>query len=307
MSEQQQNTHNRPARRKFAHLVGNTIVRAWEGNVFSESAEAAFWQTLSLPPLLLGLLGSLGYLQGLFGKHVVEQVRDAALQVAHKVFSQNVVDSVLEPTITGVLSSSHGGIVSFGFLVSLWAGSSAIASFVDAITIAYDQAHVRHDVWQRVFSWLLYLAALLASIVILPLVAIGPDLFPRLFPEDWRGTLAVITEFAYYPVIGIMLILALASLYRLAIPHKLPWHRGLPGATLAMVLFVLSSIGLRIYIRLITNSGYTYGALAAPIAFLLFTFFIGLAIITGAHFNSAVQELWPARTVIRSSRRWTRR
>ena len=33
-------------------LLGRTMNKAWEGNIFSEAAEAAFWQTLSLPPFL---------------------------------------------------------------------------------------------------------------------------------------------------------------------------------------------------------------------------------------------------------------
>ena len=32
--------------------------QAWDDDIFSEAAAAAFWQTLSLPPLLLGLFGS---------------------------------------------------------------------------------------------------------------------------------------------------------------------------------------------------------------------------------------------------------
>src|ERR1044071_1624406 len=81
---------------------------------------------------------------------------------------------------------------------------------------------------------------------------------------------------------------------------------GLPGAGLAMVVFLLASIGLRLYISWITTTGYTYGALATPIAFLLFTFFIGLAIVIGAYFNAAIQELWPARMTRRQRRRWRR-
>ncbi|HEY0807764.1 MAG TPA: YihY/virulence factor BrkB family protein, partial [Pseudonocardiaceae bacterium] len=63
---------------------------------------------------------------------------------------------------------------------------------------------------------------------------------------------------------------------------------------------------IRIYLIWIGRTGYTYGALAAPIAFLLFTFFIGLAIVIGAHFNSAIQEMWPARMTPRQRRRWRR-
>jgi membrane protein len=104
----------------------------------------------------------------------------------------------------------------------------------------------------------------------------------------------------------VIIVLALTTLYKLALPRKLPWHRGLPGAVLAMIVFLLSSIGLRLYISWITTTGYTYGALATPIAFLLFVFFIGLAIVIGAYFNSAIQELWPARMTRRQRRKWRR-
>jgi hypothetical protein len=48
-----------------------------------------------------------------------------------------------------------------------------------------------------------------------------------------------------------------------------------------------------VYLDWLTSTGYTYGALAAPIAFLLGTFFIGMAIILGAHLNASIQSLWP--------------
>jgi membrane protein len=89
------------------------------------------------------------------------------------------------------------------------------------------------------------------------------------------------------------LILALTTLYKLALPAKPPWHRGLPGAVLAAVVFLCGATGLRVYINWLTGTGYTYGALAAPIAFLLATFFIGMAIVVGAHFNAAIQHYWP--------------
>jgi membrane protein len=98
----------------------------------------------------------------------------------------------------------------------------------------------------------------------------------------------------YYPGLGVLLMVGLATLYHVVLPNKLPWHRGLPGAVLAMVAFLVTSTGLRLYIASVTATGYTYGALAAPIAYLLFCFFIAMAIVLGAEFNSAIEELWPA-------------
>jgi membrane protein len=286
-------------------LVKRTVAKAWHGNIFSEAAEAAFWQTLSLPPLLLGLLGSLGLIGNRLGPNIVGAVQDRINAFSRTVFSTNVVETIITPTVADVLTKAQTEVASFGFLISLWAGSSAMASFVDAITVAYGQYGVRHDVWQRIFALLLYLVGLVLAIIGLPVLALGPDLLPKVFPPSWRDNISVLIGTFYYPVVAVLLVIALATLYKLALPRKLPWHRGLPGAALAMVFFLLASIGIRIYLIAIGRTGYTYGALAAPIAFLLFTFFIGLAIVIGAHFNSAIQEMWPAKMTSRQ-RRWRR-
>ena len=52
-------------------------------------------------------------------------------------------------------------------------------------------------------------------------------------------------------------------------------------------MFLVATVGLRIYLTYITSTGYTYGALATPIAFLLFAFFLGFAIMIGAELNAA--------------------
>jgi membrane protein len=296
----------RVARKTPWTLIKRTFGKAWEGNIFSEAAEAAFWQTLSLPPLLLGLLGSLGYIGEWFGQSVVTAAHTQIIGFSRSIFSSNAVEQIIEPTVNSILTVGKGEIVSVGFVISLWAGSSAMSSFVDAITVAHGQYGVRNEVWQRIFALLLYLCGLVILVVGLPLVAIGPDLLPKFFPVTWQPTISSWVGTLYYPVLAIVITFALATLYKLALPRKLPWHRGLPGAVLAMVIFLLSSVGLRIYLSQITKTGYTYGALAAPIAFLLLMFFIGLAVVGGAYFNSAIQELWPARMTRRQRRKWRR-
>lgn len=293
-------------RRGPLRLFKRTWAKAWEGNLFSEAAEAAFWQVLSLPPLLLGLLGSLGYVADWFGQDVIDGVRDSIIEWSRTAFSENVVNGIIKPTVVDILRHGQGEILTVGFLISLWAGSSAMSSFVDAITVAHDQYGVRNEVWQRIFALLLYLASLVLLVIGLPLLALGPDLLPQLFPDPWRDEIGFWVNAFYYPTLGVVIAVALTTLYKLALPRKLPWHRLLPGAVLAMIVFLLSSIGLRLYISWITTTGYTYGALATPIAFLLFAFFIGLAIVIGSYFNAAIQEMWPARMTRRQRRRWRR-
>ena len=193
------------------------------------AAQAAFWQALSLPPLFLGLLGSLGYVGGWFGPETVDIVEGKIVGFAHRVFTPEVVDQLIAPTASSILTRGRADVVSVGFLIALWAGSSAIASVVDSITEAHGQYGVRHPVWQRLFSLLIYLCALVVAVFTLPLVALGPDLLPRLLPEAWRGAAAIVVETFYYPGVGMLLVLVLTTVYRAALPHSPPWRRAAAG------------------------------------------------------------------------------
>ena len=93
-------------------------------------------------------------------------------------------------------------------------------------------------------------------------------------------------------------------LYRVSLPKPLPSHRLVIGSVLATVVFLIATFGLRVYLTWITSTGYTYGALATPIAFLLFAFFLGFAIMLGAELNAAIQEEWPAPVTHAKRFRW---
>jgi membrane protein len=283
-------------------VVLRTLRNAWDQDIFSHSAQAAFWQALSLPPLLLGLLGSLGYVGDLFGPATVEEVERGIVTFSRQVFTPEVVDQIIAPTASTILTIGRADVISVGFLIALFAGSSATASLVDSITEAHGQKLVRHPVWQRIFSLFVYLVALVIAVLTLPLVALGPDLLVELLPVDWQPMTASLIGSFYYPAIGLIFVLVLGCLYKVALPHSLPWRRLLPGALLAMVVFLASATGLRVYIALLTSTGYTYGALATPIAFLLFAFLLGLSIVVGAHLNNAVETVWPARPSRRQRR-----
>src|SRR6185312_11115556 len=268
----------KPAKGSAAgRVVRRAAAGAWNDDIFTESASAAFWQTLSLPPLLLGLFGILGYVGGWFGPTTVA-----------------AVEQIIAPTVNQILTTARGEVVSIGFLLSLWSGSSAMSSFVDAITRAHDQYERRNLVWQRCLAVLMYVVALCSGIVLLPIAAVGPGTLLALLPAAVQPLTRELVDVLYWPVLTITLVLALTTLYKIALPYKPPWWRGLPGAVAAAVVFLAGATGLRLYLTWLTGTGYTYGALAAPIAFLLATFFIGFSVIIGAHLNAATLIEWPA-------------
>src|SRR5215218_4727677 len=292
-----------PSRHHVWHITRRTLAKSWDDSIFSESAQAAFWCALSLPPLLLGMLGSLAYIAPLFGPETLPVIQEQLINTASRFFSQNVVSEIIEPTVRDIVKGARGEVVSLGFVISLWAGSSAISAFVDSITEAHDQTPLRHPVRQRFYALGLYVVMLVGAIATAPLFALGPRKVAQYLPDSWDNVLA----FGYYPVLFLALVIAMNLLYRVSLPKPLPSHRLLFGSVVATVVFLIATLGLRIYLTWITSTGYTYGALATPIAFLLIAFVLGFAIMLGAELNAAIQEEWPASpTHAKRFRLWVR-
>jgi len=280
----------KPTRRHAWRIARRTLSKSWDDSIFAESAQAGFWSVLSLPPLLLGILGSLAYVAPLFGPDTLPTIENQLIKTANSFFSMNVVAEIIEPTVRDIVQGARGEVVSLGFVISFWAGSSAISAFVDSVVEAHDQTPLRHPVRQRFFALGLYVVMLVFVIVAAPLVALGP----RKISEHIPAGLANALQYGYYPALVLGLVAAVTVLYRVSLPRPLPTHRLIWGALLATTVFVVATIGLRIYLQYITQTGYTYGALATPIAFLLFAFFLGFAIMMGAELNAAIEEEWPA-------------
>ncbi len=296
-----------PVHNRWRKVAGRTLSKAWDDSLFGVSSQAAFWSAMSTAPLLLALLGLIGPVAELFGPKTINAVQEQLDRFLRLIFSPEVADSLLGETVDTILDATKGGVISIGLLISFWAGSSAMSAFVEAITIAYGQHEVRHPVKERFFALGLYLIALFAGILLLPLIAIGPNLLPRLFPEGIRDEVDSVVSFAYFPSLALVLIVLLTTLYKVAPKYKHAWRRGIPGALLATGLFLVASLLLRVYLSYAYSNGLTYGALTTPITFLIFYYLASLAIVLGAQFNNALLEYYPPKIPVGKDSRRKRR
>jgi membrane protein len=288
-------------------VLGAALAKAWRDRVLGLSAEAAFWQILSVPPLLIGLLGSLGYLDALIGDAAVRDIEDRLLSASAQVLTDDVVDSLVAPTLGDILESGQLQLVSVGFLLSLWAGSSATATFMNTIVIAYDQRDVRGPVRTRLKALWLFVLGMVLAVLMLPLLVVGRESLIDLMPDSWENTSAMLINQVYWPLVLVGLFLGLTTFYHVVLADRLPWRRHLPGAAFAVVLFLVAAIALRTYVSDILTAALPYGALATPIAALMFCFLFGLSVLLGAEVNTTVQNRWPAPLLRHGQRRVRRR
>ncbi|WP_338673726.1 YihY/virulence factor BrkB family protein [Streptomyces sp. SCSIO 30461] len=270
-------------------LLKDTVNSCIEYRILGLAAEAAFFTLLSLPPLMLGMLGLLGYVDDWTDTTTVASIQENILHASGTVLSDRGVTQVAKPLLEDVTRVGRPDVISIGFAIALWSGSRAVNVFIDTITVMYGLDGQRGIVATRLLAFLLYLIALLIGAVVLPLAVVGPDRVVEFVPF---GT-EVVTVL-YWPVVILLSIAFLTTLYHVSVPVRSPWVEDIPGALVALTMWVLGSFLLRIYLTSTVEGPTIYGSLAAPIAVLLWIGISAFAVLVGAAVNAAIDRVWPS-------------
>jgi membrane protein len=187
-----------------------------------------------------------------------------------------------------VLGRGRPELVSVGFLLSLWSGSRALNVFIDTVSIMYGQKDVRGVVRLRLLSLSLYTVSTLAGILLLPLVLLGPQLI-----GSWLPPQLGFVRYFYWPAVVLFGAVALTTLYHVSTPRRGPFWRNVPGAFLAMAIWLAASYVVRVSLEASLGGSTIYGPLSAPVVLLIWLYFLAIAILIGAGLNAATRVLWP--------------
>lgn len=271
---------------KFWAVVEWTIRTTIKYRATGLAAEAAFFAILSLPPLIFAAAGAIGFVSAEIKPDIVQNARTQVLEIALRVLTPATVDTVIRPTIDEVLAGGRADVISIGFVIALWSGSRALSVFISTISIMYGYRGYRHPILTRALSFGLYVIFILVAVVLVPLVLAGPDFVDRVLPQPvhWLASL-------YWPIVLVGSAFFLATLYDVSLPRRFTLRSGLPGAALALVMWVAGSWFLRFFLGRSANGPSVYGPLTAPIALLLWLYVISVAVLIGAAFNSAIDRV----------------
>ncbi len=290
----------------LARLVVETVRITFRYRVTGLSAEAAFFLLLSLPPLLLGIVAGVGFFGQRISAEALEEVTSTITEWASRFLTDSVVREIIAPTVEDTLRGGRADLLSVGFVLSLWAGSRALHVFMDTISIMYGQTGIRGIVGSRVLSLSLYVGSILVGGIVFPLVVVGPDLLHNWLPEQLRFLVA-----GYWPVVWVLGLVGLTALYHFATPKRSPFHRDIPGAVVAVAIWLVASYVLRAWAGFASGGATVFGPLTAPIIALIWFYLLAMAVLIGAATNAAIRRLWPPPEykgpVVRANEWWEQR
>lgn len=278
-------------------LVVRTVVDSFDDHLPGLAAEMAFFVVLSLPPLLLAVLGSVGFVVGDLPEAELRRLEDQILSMLNAFLSESTVNEVLRTPVENLLREGRSDILSVGIVLTLWSASRATNVLLRTVTTAYDLEDRRAGWKRRLLALGITLTGIVLAVVVLPLLAVGPRLLATALEAAGLGTgLVRFWAVAYWGGVLVLAVSALTWLYHVAPGWYTPWRRDLPGAVLALIVWLIVSWGLRVYTAELASftADDAFRGLAAPLVLLLWVYVSAIAVLLGAELNAEIERLWPS-------------
>ncbi|HKX32010.1 MAG TPA: YihY/virulence factor BrkB family protein [Blastocatellia bacterium] len=272
-----------PQRKTWRQIAYKTWDRLFEDEVFGRSAQLAYYWLFSLFPLLILVTGLLAH-SPLFSE------LDRWL---------NLMDSVLPPqafalvknTSYEIIRQRQHGLLSFSFLVVIWASSSGMGAVITSLNKAFNASQSRPWWKERFLAIILTLGLTFFIIVALMLIFFGDHistLVARAY--DYGAIFTVIWNTAQWLVVILFVLLGVELIYYFAPNIKQRWEFFTPGALFALVLWLLISFGFRFYVSHFANYNAFYGALGSVMVLMLWLYLTSVAILVGGVINSIIRK-----------------
>jgi membrane protein len=260
--------------------LGRAIKKFSADDMLVYAAALSYQLFFSLFPFVIFLLALLGILN-------LTSFFDWLIKQSQTVLPGQA-SGLMQNIVSQIRGQAAGSALSLGAILALWSASSAVRMAMHALNVTYDVED--RAVWKKFPLSILY-TALLAVLLIAAaaLMLIGPQLASWIAQQVGLGSVfATVWTWARIPVAVVLLMLVAALVYYLFPNTRQPFRVVTPGAVLAVIVWVLASLGFSWYVSNFASYNATYGALAAVIV-LLFYFFISASILLfGAELNSEV-------------------
>jgi membrane protein len=250
------------------------------------AAALTYYAVLSLFPALLVMVSLLG----VFGQG--RRTTDAMLDIISDVAPASAVDT-LRPTVQQLVESPSAGFaLVIGILTALWSASGYVGAFGRAMNRVYEIGEGR-PVWKlRPVQLVLTFGGLLMAAAVAFMLAVSGPVARAAGQAIGLGDAAVTAwSIARWPVILVLVIVAVAVLYYTTPNVKQPKFRWMSvGAALAILTWIVASVGFAIYVANFSSYNKTYGALAGVIIFLLWIWITNLALLFGAELDAELER-----------------
>ena len=250
----------------------------------------AFFPFFALLVALLGILEVVGFFDWL-----IDQAY-ATLQEQYARLGEQVIEKIQY--------QAQGELLLIGIGTAVWTVSSGVRTLTKALNAVHEVEETRPG-WKRYgLSFFYALGLAIMVILAMALLLIGPEVV------EWVVGLVGLDEvfislwtWLRLPLALILTMLSVSIVYW-AIPNvNHPYRLITPGAALAVIAWVVASLGFSFYLANFANYSVIYGSLGAAFALLLYFYISAAVLLMGAEVNAAIYYYASNRNIQEEERR----
>ena len=268
--------------------IESLIKKIIEQDFFGVAAEMAFWFVLALFPFLLLLTALFGWI----GKK--------ALMTPIYTFIQNVapkdVAHLILNTINETILFDQGTLIAvFGFCITVWLSSNAIAAIIKGLNIAYAIKETRSFVYTRILAILMVFINSLLLFLAVNLIVLGKVFLNFMMQYTILSQLSIdLISVLRWPVAYLALALCAMGNYFIlpAIEgnDKIKFKSILPGTLFFSFFWMLGSWCFSLYLSNLNTYNKVYGTIGAFAILMVWLYYTSLILLVGGEVNSRVYE-----------------
>ncbi|WP_421741516.1 YihY/virulence factor BrkB family protein [Cellulomonas sp.] len=273
-------------KRSWLYVLRKTLREFGKDQCTDLAAALTYYAVLAIAPALLAVISILG-LVGDPQKMVAD-----VLRIAGDV-GVSSVDDTLEPILTQLTEAPAAGFaLVLGLVLALWSASGYVAALSRGMNRVYEIDEGR-PIWKLRPALLLVTVILVViAVVVVTAVVLSGDVARSVGSAvGLSGVTVTVWSVVKWPVIVALVVVAIAILYYATPNVRQPKFRWISlGAVVALVVWVLASLGFGFYVASFGSYDKTYGSLAGVIVFLLWLWITNLALLFGAELDAEIER-----------------
>ena len=264
-------------------ILWRTYERTGEDRLLAIAAGVVFFGLLAVFPAITALVSC----YGLFANPATigDNLQTLSLMLPEGSFG------IVQDQIARVLAKGNtalGFTFLFGLALAIWSANAGVKAVIDALNVVYEEREKRSFIRLNLLS----LAFTVGGIAALLLMVGSVVALPLLLDHLGLGSQSkMIVSLLRWPLLLLMLLLALAVLYRFGPSRReAQWKWLSVGAVAATLLWIAGSALLSWYLSNFGNYDATYGSLGAAIGLMMWMWMSAIIVLCGAELNSEIEH-----------------
>jgi len=247
----------------------------------------AFSFTTAIFPAIIFIFTLTPYIQNFFPEVTNEEIIG---------FLENILPETLysaaDTTIHDIINKQRGGLLSFGFILTLILSTNGMNSLMSAFNASYKTKETRGFLKMRFIATVLIFILALSVLISAALLVVGQQLLAdnsirELVQDKISIDLILVLRFV---ILYIIFQVTISSIYYLAPAVHQRWHFLSVGSVFSTIAVIIASFGFSFYVNNFGAYNRLYGSIGVLLVLMLWLFIVSLILLVGFEMNAALDK-----------------